>query len=55
MFYFIGTLKHKLNYISLPLEFDSVKRYLDNVDCLMVGFVSDSGSLLPLSVSGVAS
>ena len=45
--------EHKLNYIFLPSEFDSVKKYLDDVDCLMVGIVSDP--LSPLSVCGVAS
>ena len=46
-------LKHKLNYIFLPSELDSVKKYLDDIDCLKVGFVPDS--LLPLSVCSVAS
>ena len=32
----------------VPSEFDSVNKYLDDVDCVKVGFVA--GSLVPLSV-----
>ena len=48
-----GFKSDKLNYIFPPSEFDPVQKYLDDVDCLMVGFASDS--LLPLSVCGVVS